>query len=64
MKSCGWLMTNTRMLLLFLLFVIGEPTWFFWIELTVFNALLGYVIFQQQEISESVIELIEHPPPA
>jgi phosphatidylglycerophosphate synthase len=64
MKWCGWLMTNARMFVLFFLFLMAEPTWFFWIELTVFNALLVYVIFQQREISESVLELIEHPPSA
>jgi phosphatidylglycerophosphate synthase len=63
-KSCGWLMTNARMFLLFFLFIIAEPSWFFWIEITLFNALLGYVIFQQQKISESVVELIDHPPSA
>jgi hypothetical protein len=63
MKLCGWLMTNARMFLLFFLFVIAEPTWFFWIELTLFNALLAYVIFQQREISKSMLELIERPLP-
>jgi hypothetical protein len=64
MKWCGWLMTNARMFVLFFLFVVVNPTWFFWIEITVFNALLVSVIFQQREISESVLGLIEHPPPA
>jgi phosphatidylglycerophosphate synthase len=64
MKLCGWLMTNARMFLLFFLFVIAEPAWFFWIEITAFNALLTYVIFQQREISESMLDLIELPPPA
>ena len=63
-KWCGWLMTNARMFLLFFLFVIAEPTWFFWIELTLFNSLLAYVIFQQREISEAMLELLERPPPA
>jgi phosphatidylglycerophosphate synthase len=64
MKWCGWLMTNARLFLLFCLFVIAEPTWFFWIELTLFNGVLGYVMFQQQVISESMLEAIEQPPPA
>ena len=62
MKWCGWLMTNARMFVLFFLFIIAKPTWFFWIELTLFNGLLGYVIFQQQKISESMLESIEQPP--
>jgi hypothetical protein len=64
LKWCGWLMTNARIFLLFFLFVIAAPTWFFWIEITIFNALLAYVIFQQQEISESLLELLERRPDA
>lgn len=63
-KWCGWMMSNTRMFVLFLVFLVANPTWFFWIEITLFNAVLGYVLIQQREISESVRELIEHPPPA
>ena len=62
LKWCGWLMTNARIFVLFFLFVIAEPTWFFWIEITIFNALLAYVIFQQQEISRSLLELLERRP--
>ncbi len=64
MKWCGWLMTNTRMFLLFLFLLIANPTWFFWTELTLFNCLLAYVIFQQRKISKSMLELIERPSPA
>ena len=64
LKWCGWLMTNARIFLLFFLFVIAEPAWFFWIEITIFNGLLAYVIFQQQEISKSLLELLERRPDA
>ena len=64
MKWCNWLMSNTRIFLLFFLFVIGEPIWFFWIEVTVFNALLAYVIFLQENISRLMIELVERAPSA
>ncbi len=64
LKWCGWLMTNARIFLLFFLFVIAQPGWFFWIEITIFNGLLACVIFQQQEISESFLELLERRPDA
>jgi hypothetical protein len=64
LKWCGWLMPNARIFLLFFLFVIAEPAWFFWIEITVFNGLLAYVIFQQQEISQALLELLERRPDA
>jgi phosphatidylglycerophosphate synthase len=63
-KWCGWLMSNARMFVLFVLFLISKPTLFFWLEVTLFNVVLGYVLVQQREISESAQELIEHPPPS
>jgi hypothetical protein len=51
------LMTNTRMLLLFLLLFIGQPVWYFWLELTAFNFLLVYLILQQERMSQSLLEL-------
>ena len=59
LKWWGLLMTNTRMLILFLLFIMGKPVWFFWIVLTLFNALLIYLVFQQRESSKSLLELFE-----
>jgi phosphatidylglycerophosphate synthase len=56
-KLWGLLMTNTRMLLLFILLFIGQPVWFFWIEVTVFNALLAYLIYRQENMSQSLLEL-------
>jgi CDP-alcohol phosphatidyltransferase len=47
----GLLMTNTRMLFLFLFLIIDRPTWFFWLELSVFNLLLGYLILRQEKMS-------------
>jgi phosphatidylglycerophosphate synthase len=51
----GWSMTNTRMFLLFLLLFIGRPIWYFWLELTVFNLLVGLLVFQQEKISRSLL---------
>jgi CDP-alcohol phosphatidyltransferase len=57
-KWWGLLMTNSRMLILFLLFLFQRPVWFFWIELSVGNLLLAALILQQQRIFESLDELL------
>jgi hypothetical protein len=56
-KPWGLLMTNTRMLLLFVLLFLGQPIWYFWIEITVFNLLLAYLIHRQETMSRSLVEL-------
>jgi phosphatidylglycerophosphate synthase len=56
-KLWGLLMTNTRMLLLFILLFIGQPVWYFWIEVTVFNVLLAYLLYRQENMSQSLLEL-------
>jgi hypothetical protein len=56
-KWWGLLMTNTRMLLLFIVLFIGQPVWYFWIEVTVFNMLLAYLIYRQENMSQSLLEL-------
>jgi len=53
-----FLMTNTRMFLLFLLLLIGRPVWYFWLELSAFNFLLVYLILQQEKMSQSLLELV------
>lgn len=57
-KWWGLLMTNSRMLVLFVLFLIRQPAWFFWAEITAGNLLLLLLILQEQRISESIIELL------
>jgi CDP-alcohol phosphatidyltransferase len=57
-KWWSLLMTNSRMLLLFVLFLIRQPIWFFWAEITVGNILLLLLIWQQQRISNSLLELL------
>jgi phosphatidylglycerophosphate synthase len=52
----GWSMTNTRMVLLFFFLIIGKPIWYFWLELTVFNLLVGLLVLQQEKISRSLLE--------
>jgi phosphatidylglycerophosphate synthase len=50
------LMTNTRMLFLFLFLAINRPALYFWIELTLFNALLAVLIFYQERMSSSLLQ--------
>jgi hypothetical protein len=55
-KWWSLLMTNTRMLVLFVLFLARQPVWFFWLEITAGNLLLIYLIFRQKNISRSLIQ--------
>lgn len=57
-KWWGLLMTNSRMLVLFVLFLIRQPAWFFWAEVSAGNLLLLLLILQQQRISESLVQLL------
>jgi phosphatidylglycerophosphate synthase len=50
-KWWGLLMTNTRMFILFAVLFLGQPVWYFWIELTAFNVLLVYLVFRQQKLN-------------
>ena len=56
-KLWGLLMTNTRMLILFAVLLIGRPVWYFWTEVTVLNLLLVWLIYRQEEMSQSLLEL-------
>jgi hypothetical protein len=56
-KLWGLLMTNTRMLILFTVLLIGRPVWYFWTEVTVLNLLLVWLIYRQEEMSQSLLEL-------
>jgi len=56
-KWWGFLMTNTRMIILFLLLFLGRPVWYFWIELTVLNFLLIVLLLHQNKMSESFLKL-------
>lgn len=54
-KWCNGLATNPRMLLLFALLLIGRPSWYFTFELTVFNALLMYVMWRHDAVFQSLL---------
>ena len=52
------LMTNTRMLMLLLVLLVGHPIWFFWLEITVFNVLLVCLLAEQKRTAEFGLEII------
>ena len=52
------LMTNTRMLVLFLLLFLGQPVYYFWFELIPLNVLFVYLITRQEKMAESLESLL------
>src|SRR6266478_3277692 len=52
------LMTNTRMLVLFLLLFLGQPIYYFWFELIPLNLLFVYLIVRQEKMAESLEQLV------
>lgn len=52
------LMTNTRMLVLFLLLFLGQPIYYFWFELIPLNVLFVYLIMRQEKMAESLEHLL------
>ncbi len=50
-------MTNSRMLVLFVLLFIGQPIYYFWFELIALNLLFVYLIIRQENMSESLLEV-------
>src|SRR6266513_365360 len=53
------LMTNIRMLVLFALLFISQPVYYFWFELIPLNLLFVYLVFRQEKMAESVLEIAE-----
>src|SRR6478752_518836 len=52
------LMTNTRMLVLFLLLFLGQPVYYFWFELIPLNVLFVYLLARQEKMAESLEQLL------
>jgi phosphatidylglycerophosphate synthase len=50
--------TNTRMLLLFLLLFVGQPVWYFIVELIALNILLAVLAFRQNAICRRLEPLL------
>ncbi|PYJ70507.1 MAG: CDP-alcohol phosphatidyltransferase [Verrucomicrobia bacterium] len=59
LESWRLLMTNTRMLVLFVLLFIGQPIYYFWFELIPLNLLLVYLVTRQEHMAESLVEVAE-----
>ena len=53
------LMTNTRMLVLFLVLFLGQPVYYFWFELIPLNVLFVYLIVRQEKMAKSLLEAVE-----
>jgi hypothetical protein len=53
------LMTNTRMLVLFLLLLLGLPVYYFWFELIPLNVLFVCLIVRQEKMAESLLEVLD-----
>jgi phosphatidylserine synthase len=58
------LMTNTRMLVLFLLLFLGQPVYYFWFEVIPLNVLFVYLIARQEKMAESLERLVVANPSA
>ena len=54
----GLLMTNARMLLLFAFLILDRPAWYFVVEVTALNLVLGYVLLRQGELSRSFLPAV------
>jgi hypothetical protein len=54
-KWWGFLMTNTRMLILFACLILRRPLWYFWVELTAFNLLLLYLMRRQERMAQALL---------
>ena len=52
------LMTNARMLVLFVLLFVGQPVYYFWFELIPLNLLFGYLIIRQEKMAESLLATV------
>ncbi|HZD08698.1 MAG TPA: CDP-alcohol phosphatidyltransferase family protein [Candidatus Limnocylindrales bacterium] len=61
LKCWRLLMTNTRMLVLFLLLLLGQPVYYFWFELIPLNVLFVYLIVRQEQMAKSLEHLVLAP---
>ena len=60
----GLLMTNARMLVLLAVLILGRPAWYFVVEVTALNLVLGYVLLRQGELCRSFLPAIRDASPA
>jgi hypothetical protein len=58
LKWWGLLMTNIRMLVLFVLLFVGQPVYYFWFELIPLNLLFLYLLFRQENVADSLLQVV------
>jgi hypothetical protein len=58
-KWIALLMTNTRMLILFLGLILDHPAWYFLVEVTIFNFVLAYALIRQDRLCHRFLPEIE-----
>ena len=49
---------QSRVRWFFLLWLIGRPIWYFWVEVSLFNFLLVYLLWQQENALRSLVQLV------
>jgi CDP-alcohol phosphatidyltransferase-like enzyme len=54
-KWLNFLATNPRMILLFALLIVGHPIFYFWIELTLFNIVLVFLLREENAICRRLL---------
>jgi phosphatidylglycerophosphate synthase len=57
-KWCNSLATNPRMLLLFVFLLVGQPVWYFVVEVSACNVLLVYVMWRHDTVFKSLLARI------
>lgn len=55
LKWGNLLATNPRMILLFVLLIVGHPAWYFVIELTLLNLVLALLLWEQNDICRQLL---------
>ena len=58
-KWCNCLATNPRMLLLFVVLLLGQPLWYFVVEVTLLNAVLIYVLIRHDRVFRSLLARLQ-----
>ncbi len=53
---------NTRMLVLLVLLLLGQPAWFFVFDVTVFNLLLAIILLRQSEVIDRLLDIASRVP--
>jgi hypothetical protein len=56
----GRLMTNTRMLILFLVLILDHPAWYFVVEVTFLNLVLAYCLMRQNQLCARFLPEIQN----